>query len=85
MSSVFDRFRQPNGQANIANIMNQFRQVQQNPAQIGQLLFDSGRITKEQLEHIKGMNNPRDIGMYLLNQNKDFKQAYDTMKVFKQA
>lgn len=83
MSSVFEKFRQPNGQANIANIMSQFRQVQQDPSQIGQLLFNTGRISKDQFEHIKKMNNPRDIGMYLLGQSEQFKQAYNAMQAFK--
>ena len=83
MSSVFEKFRQSNGQANIANIMAQFKQVQQNPSQIGQLLFNTGRINKDQFEHIKKMNNPRDIGMYLLGQNEQFKQAYNMMKSFR--
>ena len=77
MSNVFDRFRYPSGQPNMVNIMQQFRQVQQNPAQIGQLLYNSGRINKEQLQEIQKMTNPRQIGEYLLNQNSQFKQMYD--------
>lgn len=80
MSSVFDRFRNQNGTANLVNIMQEFNRVKQNPAEIGDLLLNTGRINKNQYEHIKDMKNPREIGMYLLNQNEGFKQAYETMK-----
>lgn len=77
MSSVFDKFRQPNGQPNILNIMQQFKQIQQNPAQIGQLLYNTGRINAQQLQDIQKMTNPREIGEYLLGQNPQFKTMYD--------
>lgn len=78
MNNIFDKFRQPNGQPNMFNIMQQFRQVQQNPSQIGQLLYNSGRINQQQLQDIQKMSNPREIGEYLLNQNLQFKQIYDS-------
>lgn len=78
MNNIFDKFRQPNGQPNMFNIMQQFRQVQQNPSQIGQLLYNSGRINQQQLQDIQKMSNPREIGEYLLNQNPQFKQIYDS-------
>lgn len=77
MNSIFNRFRQPNGQPNVFNIMQQFRQVQQNPAQIGQLLYNTGRINQQQLQDIQKMSNPRQIGEYLMGQNPQFKQMYD--------
>ena len=78
VNNIFDKFRQPNGQPNMFNIMQQFRQVQQNPSQIGQLLYNSGRINQQQLQDIQKMSNPREIGEYLLNQNPQFKQIYDS-------
>lgn len=72
MSSVFDRFRNHDGSANILNIMAQFRQVQQNPSQIGNLLYKAGRINESQLADIEKMKSPREIGEYLCGQNKDF-------------
>lgn len=78
VNNIFDKFRQPNGQPNMFNIMQQFRQVQQNPSQIGQLLYNSGRINQQQLQDIQKMSNPREIGEYLLNQNLQFKQIYDS-------
>lgn len=77
MSNVFDKFRQSNGQPNILNIMQQFKQIQQNPAQIGQLLYNTGRINAQQLQDIQKMTNPREIGEYLLGQNPQFKTMYD--------
>lgn len=72
MNNVFDRFRNQNGSVNILNVMAQFKQVQQDPAQIGKLLYNAGRITSEQYDVIKGMSNPREIGEYLMNHNADF-------------
>ena len=77
MNNIFNRFRQPNGQPNVFNIMQQFRQVQQNPSQIGQLLYNTGRINQQQLQDIQKMSNPRQIGEYLMGQNPQFKQMYD--------
>ena len=77
MNSIFNRFRQPNGQPNVFNIIQQFRQVQQNPSQIGQLLYNTGRINQQQLQDIQKMSNPRQIGEYLMGQNPQFKQMYD--------
>lgn len=70
-------FRQMNGQPNIMNIMQQFNQMQQNPSQIGQLLYNTGRINQQQLQDIQKMKSPREIGEYLLGQNQQFKQMYD--------
>ena len=77
MSSVFDRFRQSSGQPNMVNIMKAFRQVQQNPSSIGQMLFNAGRIDEKQLKDIQQMNNPRQIGEYLLGNSAPFKQLFD--------
>ena len=77
MSSVFDKFRQPTGQPNIVNIMQTYRQVQQDPASIGRLLFNSGRIDEAQLKEIEQMRNPRQIGEYLLKSNPQFQQLFN--------
>lgn len=77
MSSVFDKFRQPTGQPNIVNIMQTYRQVQQDPASIGRLLFNSGRIDEAQLKEIEQMRNPRQIGEYLLRSNPQFQQLFN--------
>ena len=76
MSSVFDRFRANNPM----NIMQDVKRLQKNPAEISQMLFNTGKINKEQFEQIKGMNNPKDICMYLMGQNQQFRQVVETMK-----
>lgn len=73
MGNVFDKFRGYGGQPNIPNIISQFMQTKTNPSQIGQLLYNAGRITKEQLADIQQMTNPRQIGEYLMGHNNDFK------------
>jgi hypothetical protein len=76
MSSVYDRFRgnTPFG------MMENVKRLKQNPAEIGDMLFNTGKITKEQYQQIKGMNNPKDICMYLMGQNEAFRNAVQTMK-----
>lgn len=80
MSNVFDRFRNNDGSANIINIMMQFKQIQQNPAQIGNLLYKAGRINESQLSDIEKMKSPREIGEYLMNHNADFSKMIGRMK-----
>lgn len=76
MSSVFDRFRQRNP----LSMMQDVKRLQNNPSEIGQMLFNTGKITREQFEQIKGMNNPKDICMYLMGQNEQFRNAVQMMR-----
>ena len=41
-----------------------YQQVRQNPAMLGQLLFQNGRIDQSQYQAIQGMN-PQDMANYL--------------------
>lgn len=75
MNSVFDKFRPQRN--NMFDVIKEYRKIQQNPSQIGDMLFKSRKINKEQYEHIKNMNSPREIGEYLLNSNKDFQKMYN--------
>jgi hypothetical protein len=76
MSSVFDRFRGNNPLL----MMQDVKRLQNNPAEIGQMLFNTGKINQEQYEHIKGMNSPKDICMYLMGQNENFRNAVQMMR-----
>lgn len=76
MSSVFDRFRGNNP----INMMQDVKRLQQNPAEIGQMLLNTGKINRQQYEQIKGMNNPKDICVYLMGQNEQFRQAVQMMR-----
>lgn len=66
----------------IANVMQIAGKLRQDPAQIGQLLMDSGRISSAQYEEIRKMKSPSEIGQYLMNsgvmqqQHIDQAQAY---------
>lgn len=51
------------------NILQLYNQIKNNPSQITQMLYQNGKINKEQFEQMQGMNNPKDIGQYLLNNN----------------
>ena len=77
MKSVFDRFKQPSGGNNVFNLIKEYQRIKQNPSEIGDMLLKSGRINKEQYEHIKTMKNPSEIGNFLLNNNKDFQKMYN--------
>lgn len=48
-------------------ITQQARMLQNNPAQIGRILFDRGRIGQEHYDAIKDMKSPSQIGEYLMN------------------
>lgn len=76
MSSVFDRFRGNNP----LSMMQDIKRLQNNPAEISQMLFNTGKINKEQYEQIKRMNNPKDICMYLMGQNENFRNAVQMMR-----
>ena len=51
---------------NALNMVNQFKRLQKDPSQIGNLLLQNGRITNEQYNAISGMS-PSQIGNYLMN------------------
>lgn len=76
MSSVYDRFRGNNP----FSMMQDIKRLQENPAEIGQMLLNTGKINQEQYEQIKGMNNPKDICVYLMGQNENFRNAVQMMK-----
>ena len=61
-------------------MMQDIKRLQENPAEIGQMLLNTGRINQEQYNQIKGMNNPKDICVYLMGQNENFRNAVQMMK-----
>jgi hypothetical protein len=71
--NVYDRFRQQ------PNMMDDVQRLRQNPSEIGEMLKNSGKINEEQYQQIKGMSNPKDICMYLMNQNPRFNQAMNML------
>ena len=76
MSSVYDRFRGNNP----LSMMQDIKRLQENPAEIGQMLLNTGRINQEHYNQIRGMNNPKDICVYLMGQNENFRNAVQMMK-----
>ena len=74
--SVYDRFRQQ------PNMMDDIQRLHQNPSEIGDILLNKGRINEEQYQQIKGMRNPKDICMYLMNQNPRFNQTMNMLSNF---
>lgn len=71
--NVYDRFRQQ------PNMMDDVQRLRQNPSEIGEMLKNSGKINEEQYQQIKGMSNPKDICMYLMNQNPRFNQVMNML------
>ena len=70
-----------NPMANMMNMLQQIRTMQQNPNQLADLLFNNGKITEEQYEEIKQFNgNPQKIGEYLMRTGampqREVQQAY---------
>lgn len=55
-----------NQQVPLSNMLGQFRQLQKNPMGIADMLIQNNRINQEQYDAIKGMNNPSQIGQYLM-------------------
>lgn len=74
--SVYDRFRQQ------PNMMDDVQRLKENPSEIGEMLRNSGKINDEQYQQIKGMQNPKDICMYLMGQNPRFNQAMNMLSNF---
>ena len=61
-------FGGPAGQ--IMQIVNAYQQLKQNPAQIGQFLYEHNKINQSQLNDINQFGgNTGQIGNYLMNQN----------------
>lgn len=57
------------GLFDVLNVVNQVRQIKQNPSHIGKYLYDNGRIDQRQMEEIEKMGgNVEQIGQYLMNQ-----------------
>lgn len=56
-----------NSMPNMMQVLNQVRQIQQNPGQLAQFLKDNGRINDEQFAHIQKMGTDyQQIGQYLM-------------------
>ena len=49
------------------NMLAQLQQIQQNPNQIKQMLYQNGKISKEQFDAMKSMNSFDEIGQYIVN------------------
>jgi hypothetical protein len=51
------------------NLLMMARQIQNNPDQLKQMLYQNGKISQEQFEAIKPMNSFSEIGQYLVDNN----------------
>lgn len=54
------------GMSRMMDVINQVQQLRQNPQGIPEYLKNSGHISDAQYNAIKGMNNPQQIGQYLM-------------------
>lgn len=63
------------------------QQIKQNPSQLTQLLYQNGKINKEQFEQMQDLKTPQDIGQYLLNnnimQNGQYQQLMQQAQAFR--
>ena len=81
MNPIFGRMMGGMNQpfSNVMNMIQQIKQMQQNPNQLASLLLNNNKITKEQYEEIKDLN-PQQIGEYLMNAGslpqQQLQQAY---------
>lgn len=50
--------------AGIGDVLRIYKQARQNPSMVGDLLYQNGRISQEQMEAMKWMN-PQQMGNYL--------------------
>ena len=48
----------------IGDVLRIYKQARQNPSMVGDLLYQNGRISQEQMEAMKGMN-PQQMGQYM--------------------
>ena len=70
MNPFFNMMR-PNPMQNMMNIMQQVRQIKQNPNQLASLLQQRGLIDSNQVQDIQKMGgNYEQIGRYLMNNGK---------------
>lgn len=74
----------------VMQVVNTIQQLRNNPAGVGQLLFERNKITQAQLEEINKMNGDMvQIGNYLINSQimnpQEAKQLYDTVPQVQQA
>ncbi len=60
-------FKAMNSMSRMMDIAKQAKSLQNNPSQIGKLLLDNGKISKDHYEVIKDMKSPSQIGNYLMN------------------
>jgi hypothetical protein len=74
--SIYEKFN------NQPNIMADAQRLHEHPSEISEMLLNKGRINKEQYQQIKEMQNPKDICMYLMNQNPRFNQAMNMLSNF---
>ena len=74
-NTLFDRFggnagipqRNNNPMLNAINMVQLFRQIQNDPSKIADLLLNNGKITQDQYNEIQKFNgNPELIGRYLM-------------------
>ena len=71
MNPLFSMMGSRNG---IGDVIRLYRQAKQNPAMLGDLLYQNGRIDQTQLEAMKGMN-PQQMGQYM-SQNGIMPQGF---------
>ena len=82
MNPIFGRMMGGMNQpvSNVMNMIQQIRQMQQNPNQLASLLLNNNKITQDQYEQIKDYN-PQQIGEYLMNAGtmpkQQVQQAYN--------
>ncbi len=66
MNPFFNMMNNP-----VMNILNQVRQIKQNPSQLASLLQQRGMINEQQAQDIQKMgSNYEQIGQYLMNNGK---------------
>lgn len=66
MNPFFNMMNNP-----VINILNQVRQIKQNPSQLASLLQQRGMINEQQAQDIQKMgSNYEQIGQYLMNNGK---------------
>lgn len=84
MNPIFGRMMGGMNQpvSNVMNMIQQIRQMQQNPNQLASLLLNNNKITREQYEEIKNYN-PQQIGEYLMKTGsipqQQVQQAYQNI------
>ena len=52
---------------NFSKIVSQYNAIKNNPQEISKLLLNSGKISQDHYDAIKGMSSPSQIGSYLMN------------------